>query len=120
MGGVDLLNSSFKKYFPEICSQKWWWPLHAWNLSVCSVNASSVKVKVTKNQYLDFLRDLYLGMVGVHGQDRILPPLQTVKKFDAKNHWPVHLPEKKTAKLQTLYKRGMSGYQVCMILLPEA
>ena len=114
MGGVDLLDSSLKKYFPEICSQKWWWPLHAWNLSVCSVNASSVKVKgTTKDQYLDFLRDLNLGMVGVHGQDRILP-VKTVKQFDTKNHWPEKKKKRRNCKHCT--KGGRPGYQVCMIL----
>ena len=97
MGGVDLLDSSVKVYFPEIRNKKWWWPFYAWHLSVCSVNAWRLrqKVKGIKEPYLDFLRELCLGMVGVHGQDRILPPLKTVKQFDTRNHWPVHLQGKK-------------------------
>ncbi len=50
--------------------KKWWFPFYTWSLSVSAVNAWRFRMKVTgkKEPYLDFLRELIIGMFSAHGK----------------------------------------------------
>jgi hypothetical protein len=49
--------------------KKWWFPFYTWSLSVSAVNAWRLRMKTTgkKEAYLDFLRELCIEMLSVHG-----------------------------------------------------
>jgi hypothetical protein len=49
--------------------RKWWFGIYTWSLSVAAVNAWRLRMKVSgkKEPFLDFLRELVIGMFAQHG-----------------------------------------------------
>lgn len=95
MGGVDLLDSMVAVYRVQFRMKKWWWPFYAWSLSVSAVNAWRLRMRVTgkKEPYLNFLRELVVGMLAQHGR----PPKRRDSlqvdgqiRFDGRSHWPAN------------------------------
>lgn len=96
MGGVDLLDNLVACYRIPIRIKKWWFPLYTWSLSVSAVNAWRLRQRHTgqKEPYLNFLRELCIGMLSHHGtkptRKRSLvggePP---ESRFDNLGHWIV-------------------------------
>lgn len=92
MGGVDLLDNMVACYRVLFRVRKWWFPFYTWSLSVSAVAAWRLRMKVTgqKEPFLDFLRELVIGMLAEHGH----PPLRRLSvpgngelRYDGLNHW---------------------------------
>jgi hypothetical protein len=94
IGGVDLLDAMVAVYRVRYRIRKWWFPIYAWSLSVCAVNAWRLRMQVTglKEPFLDFLRELCVSMMAEHGS----PPVRRNTyvadpaeegRFDGQNHW---------------------------------
>lgn len=49
--------------------RKWWFAVYTWSLSVSAVNAWRLRMRITgkKESFLDFLRELVIGMLSEHG-----------------------------------------------------
>lgn len=49
--------------------RKWWFGIYTWSLSVSSVNAWRLRMRMTgrKESYLEFVRELVMGMFALHG-----------------------------------------------------
>jgi hypothetical protein len=106
MGGVDLLDSMVSVYRVNYRMKKWWYPFYTWSLSVSAVNAWRLRMsaKGTKEPFLDFMRELVMEMLTVHGT----PPLRRrslneasaaeVLRYDGLNHWIVGVEEDAAGK----------------------
>ena len=72
MGGVDLLDNMVSCYRVRFRKKKWWFPIYTWSLNVSAVNAWRLRMRVTgkKEPYLDFLRELVVSLLTVHGGER--------------------------------------------------
>jgi len=104
MGGVDLLDSNVAAKRPKYRMKKWWFPFWTWCISVQATQAWRLRGLRTgkKEPYLDFLRELVIGMFSIHGTPphtpRSLPlgiagPLGDQVRYDGLNHIPVHVEE---------------------------
>ena len=92
MGGVDNLDSMVAVYRIPFRVRKWWSPFYTWSLSVSSVNAWRLRMKITgeKEPYLSFLRELVIQMLTNHGRPALkkLPgPATDEQQYDGMNHW---------------------------------
>jgi hypothetical protein len=69
MGGVDLLDNLVSCYRIRFRKKKWWFSIYTWSLNVSAVQAWRLRQRVTgkKEPYLDFLRELVVSMLTVHG-----------------------------------------------------
>ena len=93
MGGVDLLDAMTAVYAIPYRSKKWWWAFYSWFLTTSSVNAWRLRVQTTKRKepYLEFLRELVIGMMSEHGcqpdkrHGRNIDIPST--RFDGSEHW---------------------------------
>jgi hypothetical protein len=106
MGGVDLLDCMVSCYRVSYRMKKWWYPFYTWSLSVSAVNAWRLRmsVKGTKEPLLDFVRELVMEMLTVHGT----PPLRRrslnggdageTLRYDGLNHWIVGVEEDAAGK----------------------
>jgi hypothetical protein len=106
MGGVDLLDCMVSCYRVSYRMKKWWYPFYTWSLSVSAVNAWRLRMsaKGTKEPLLDFVRELVMEMLTVHGT----PPLRRrslnggdageTLRYDGLNHWIVGVEEDAAGK----------------------
>jgi hypothetical protein len=69
MGGVDLMDNMVAVYRIPFRIKKWYFPIYTWSLSVSAVNAWRLRMRQTghKEPYLNFLRELCIGMLTEHG-----------------------------------------------------
>ena len=127
MGGVDLLDAMVAVYRVPFRKRKWWFPFHAWSLSVCAVNGWRLRQKHTgkKEPYLTFLRELVIGMLYQHGSPTKRVEQMTgilgIVRYDCLNHWIVQnendsngQPRRRNCKQCTLNgKRGNKTVYMC-------
>jgi hypothetical protein len=69
MGGVDLMDNMVAVYRIPFRIKKWYFPIYTWSLSVSAVNTWRLRMRQTghKEPYLNFLRELCIGMLTEHG-----------------------------------------------------
>ena len=65
----------FFRYRSRIRSNKWWWCLWNWSVSITAIQAWRLMEAVTKTKmpFLDFLRPLVLETLEKHGTKRMRP-----------------------------------------------
>ena len=95
MGGVDLLDMMVATYRILFRRKKWYFSIYTWSLTVAAVNAWRLRMKWQDKQepYLDFLRELVIGMMHKHGHVRKVERMVVKsddKRKDGPNHWIVH------------------------------
>lgn len=98
MGGVDLFDEAVAAYRVHLRSKKWWRPLLNWGINASAVNAWRLRQKITgkKDGLLEFLRELAMQMLALHGSTRKRPgrplslpgPAGDVARKDGLRHWP--------------------------------
>lgn len=95
MGGVDLLDSMVAVYRVPYRTKKWYFGIYAWSLNVSAVNAWRLKRKISgeKLPFLDFLREIVVGLLNKHGKapnrSRISLGLTEDARYDGLNHWMI-------------------------------
>ena len=72
LGGVDMFDSMVACYRIRIRKKKWWWAIYSWSLSASAVNAWRLRNYVKKDTmpFLEFLRQLCMQLLTVHGTAR--------------------------------------------------
>ena len=77
MGGVDLVDSQVAVYRPNVRKNKWWFSIFTTGLSIMSVNAWRLWMKVhpssSKMPYLDFVREVCVSILSKHREARLQP-----------------------------------------------
>lgn len=114
MGVVDLLDNSVSCYRVPYRMKKWWFPVYAWSLNVGVVNAWRLRMKTTgkKEPLLNFLRELVVEMLSVHGNPA--NPMKTLNspsdslRTDGLNHWIVSSDVTEDRKKQRMNCRQCS------------
>ena len=93
MGGVDLVDSQVAVYRSNVRKNKWWFSIFTTGLSIMSVNAWRLWMKVhpsaSKMPYLDFVREVCVGILSKHREARLQPgphPALHAMRFDRMDH----------------------------------
>jgi hypothetical protein len=106
MGGVDLLDNLVACYRVLYRIKKWWFPIFIWSLSVCAVNGWRLRMKMTgqKEPFLNFLRELCIEMLSVHGSP---PSLKRTSlsvigdaRYDQLGHWVANTEQDAAGKFK--------------------